>query len=79
MTLPKQQSMNGGERVKGVRLLGWDIPTVITASEEKLRVIAAVECCDPSLAPSVVAVVVRYEVKTSVFVFDHVTCWRTPA
>ncbi len=52
--------------VKGVRLLGWDIPTIISASEEKLRVIAAVECCDPSLAPAVVAVVVRYEVKTSV-------------
>ena len=66
MPLQKLQAMNGGDRVKGVRLLGWDIPTIISASEEKLRVIAAVECCDPSLAPAVVAVVVRYEVKTSV-------------
>ena len=31
-----------GDTVKGVRLLGWDIPTIIGAREQNLRVIALV-------------------------------------
>lgn len=47
-----------GDAVKGVTLVGFDVPDVVN-SENKLRVIAAVKCHDAELAPSLVSLVVR--------------------
>ena len=44
-------------------LLGFDVPETVEASETKLRVIAAVECRDSALAPSLVSLVVRNTVR----------------
>ena len=56
----KEQAEVASTWTKGVRLVGFDVPDVI-ASEDKLRVIAAVECRDAELAPSLVSLVVRDE------------------
>jgi len=44
-----------------VRLIGWDVPEVVSASDNKLRVIAAVEAT-AEIATSLVSLVVRDEV-----------------
>jgi len=55
-----------------VRLTGWDVPEHVAGSENKLRVIAAVECCDASQhSPSVVALVVRDSVGLSQQVYQR--------
>ena len=50
------------ETAGGVGLLGFDVPAIVSAEEDDLRVIAAVECRDAAVAPPLVAVVVRDQV-----------------
>jgi hypothetical protein len=45
------------EEQRGVLLTGWDVPERV--EDKVLRVIAAVECANCALAPSLVALVVR--------------------
>ena len=53
------------ETAGGVGLLGFDVPAIVSAEEDHLRVIAAVECRDADVAPPLVAVVVRDQVCVS--------------
>ena len=52
------------EERMGVALLGFDVPSKVSA-DAKLRVIAAVECRDASSAPSLVALIVRDKVRNT--------------
>jgi len=66
-TLQVQQEQENRPVEANVRLIGWDVPEVVSASDNKLRVIAAVEAT-AKIASSLVSLVVRDEVLSSKFV-----------